>query len=141
VIVLDTNVLSETLRPTPAPAVMAWLDAQPRQAMFTTAVTRGEILYGIALLPEGRRRDELQDACTAIFDIDMTGRVLAFDAAAADAYAAIAAARRGAGRPISQFDAMIAGIARAHGATVATRNITDFEGCGIPLVDPWEFQA
>jgi predicted nucleic acid-binding protein len=141
VIVLDTNVLSETLRPAPAPAVMAWLDAQPRQAMFTTAVTRGEVLYGVALLPEGRRRDELQAACTAIFDIDMAGRVLAFDTAAADAYAAIAAGRRDAGRPISQFDAMIAGIARAHGATVATRNITDFEGCGVLLVDPWEFQA
>jgi predicted nucleic acid-binding protein len=136
-IVLDTNVLSEVLRAEPDSRVLAWLEAQPASSVFTTAVTQGEILYGIRLLADGQRRRKLWDAASAIFDDDFAGRVLSFDAEAAGHYAELGASRRAAGRPISQFDATIAAITRSHGATLATRNTKDFEGCGIDLVDPW----
>jgi len=136
-IVLDTNVLSEVLRPEPAPRVLAWLDEQPANSVFTTAVTQGEILYGIRLLVDGRRRRKLWDAANAIFDDEFAGRVLSFDSEAAGHYADIGASRRAAGRPISQFDATIAAITRSHGATLATRNTKDFEDCGIEVVNPW----
>ncbi len=136
-VVLDTNVLSEALKATPDARVMAWLKNQPRPSLFTTTVTRGEILYGIRLLPDGRRRRALWDAALAIFNEDFAERVLSFDSDAADAYAEVGALRRAAGTPISQFDAMIAGMARSRGAIVATRNAKDFEGCGIDVVDPW----
>jgi predicted nucleic acid-binding protein len=137
VIVLDTNVLSEALRPQPDDHVLAWLAAQPTSALFTTTITRGQILYGVCLLPKGRQRDRLQGAVTAIFDEDFSRRILPFDNSAADAYADIAATRGTAGRPISQFDAMIAAVARSRGAEVATRNIKDFADCGVMLVNPW----
>ena len=136
-IVLDTNVLSEVLRPTPEHRVMAWLDRQPRASMFTSAVTQGEILYGIRLMSDGQRRKKLWAAAVAIFTDDFSGRVLSFDEDAAINYAEIAAARRAAGHPISQFDGLIASIARSRGATLATRNAKDFEGCGIEVVNPW----
>ncbi len=106
-IVLDTNVLSEALRPVPEPCVLDWLSNQPRASLFTTTVTRGEILYGIRLLADGKRRRGLWDAAKKIFDEDFAGQVLSFDSDAADMYAEIAASRRTAGKPISQFDAMI----------------------------------
>ncbi len=136
-IVLDTNVLSELLRPAPGPKVLAWPEAQAMDTLLTTAISRGEMLYGAHVLPAGRRRDVLLHEVEAIFSADMAGRVLPYDEAAADAHAAIAARRRAQGRPISQSDAMIAGIVRAHGAVLATRNARDFEDCGIALVDPW----
>ncbi len=136
-IVLDTNVLSETLRPAPEAKVLTWLASQPRAALFTTVVTRGEIFYGLRLLPDGARRQNLWTATQAIFDEDFAGQVLSFDNDAADAYAQIAASRKQAGKPISQFDAMIAAITRSRGASLATRNIQDFVDCGIGLVDPW----
>jgi len=136
-IILDTNVLSEMLRAAPDKRVLAWLKDQPRPSLFTTTVTRGEILYGIRLLPDGRRRRALWEAALGIFNEDLAERVLSFDSHAADAYAEVGASRRAAGRPISQFDAMIAGMARSHGASLATRNAKDFEGCGIDVVDPW----
>jgi predicted nucleic acid-binding protein len=141
VIVLDTNVLSETLRPQPSAKVLAWLTAQPAAALFTTTITRGEILYGVRLLPKGRRRDALHDAVTAIFDEDFASRTLHFDNHAADTYADIAAARKTKGRPISQFDAMIAAIAHSRGAALAMRNTRDFVDCGIEIIDPWEAKA
>ncbi|MCV2219353.1 type II toxin-antitoxin system VapC family toxin [Thauera sp. Sel9] len=137
-IVLDTNVLSEILRPAPAARPMAWLGAQPRSALFTTTVTRGELLYGVKLLPDGQRKVRLQAAVMDIFAIDLLGQVLSFDTDAADAYADIAASRKAAGKPISQFDAMIAAIAKSRGASVATRNVKDFSDCGIELIDPWD---
>jgi toxin FitB len=136
-IVLDTNVLSEVLRRAPEPRVVEWLREQPRASVFTTTITRGEILFGIRLMPAGTRRDGLWDAATKIFDIDLDGQVLAFDSAAADDFAEISAARRAAGRPIAQFDAQIAGITRSRGAQLATRNIGDFEGCGFQVINPW----
>jgi predicted nucleic acid-binding protein len=137
-IVLDTNVLSETLRPVPEPSVLDWLADQPRASLFTTAVTRGEILYGIRLLSDGKRRQGLWDAANKIFYEDFAGHVLSFDSDAADMYAEIAASRRIAGKPISQFDAMIASMARSRGAFLATRNVKDFDNCGIEVVNPWK---
>ena len=136
-IVLDTNVLSELLRPAPQACVVAWLDEQPRASLFTSAVTQGEILYGIRLMPEGQRRKKLWEAAVAIFVEDFSGRVLSFDGDAANNYAVIGASRRAAGRPISQFDAVIAAITRSRGAILATRNAKDFDGCDIEVVNPW----
>lgn len=140
-IVLDTNVISELMRIRPEPAVMAWIADQPLAGIFTTALTQAEIFYGLALLPKGRRRDDLLAAARAMFDADLAGRVLPFDAAAADAYPEITAARKQAGEPISQIDAQIdaqiAAIVRSRGARLATRNVRDFTGCGIAVIDPW----
>ena len=136
-IVLDTNVLSELMRPRPHPGVVEWLLAQTRSMVFTTAVSRGEMLYGVQILPDGQRKIRLLQEVLAIFSTDMAGRVLPYDSDAADAHAEFSAMRRTQGRPVAQSDAMIAGIARSRGATLATRNLRDFEGCGIPLIDPW----
>lgn len=136
-IVLDTNVLSELIRAQPDPKVAAWLSRQARSKLFTTAISRGEMMFGVLVLPVGERQRRLQQEVQAIFDTDMAGRVLPYDGDAAEAHAAFAAARRAHGRPVAVPDAMIAGIARSRGATLATRNVRDFEGCGIPLVDPW----
>ena len=136
-IVLDTNVLSELLRPEPERRVIKWLDEQPRASVFTSAVTQGEILHGIRLLPDGQRRKKLWHAALEIFAEDLSGHVLSFDGDAAAHYAEIGASRRAAGRPISQFDAVIAAITRSRGATLATRNSRDFEDCGIRVVNPW----
>lgn len=137
-IILDTNVLSEILRPAPDAKVMAWLAAQPRFALFTTTVTQAELLYGVKVLPDGRRKSGLREAVLAVFAIDFEGQVLSFDSDAACVYAEIAADRRSAGQPISQFDAMIAAIARSRGADLATRNVKDFADCGIHVINPWD---
>ena len=136
-IVLDTNVLSETLRSAPDPRVIEWFHAQRRAALFTTTITRAEILYGVERLEDGSRKRALSAAVQAVFEQDFASRLLGFDSDAADMYAAIAASRRNAGKQISQFDAMIAAVARSAGATLATRNVKDFVDCGIPVIDPW----
>lgn len=136
-IVLDTNVLSELIRPRPEPQVVAWLLGQPRSQLFTTAVSLGEMLFGARVLPEGRRKQQLLQDVRAIFATDMAGRVLPYNMDAADAHAEFAAMRRAQGHPVGMADAMIAGVTRSRGATLATRNVRDFEGCGIALVDPW----
>ncbi|MCC6470725.1 MAG: type II toxin-antitoxin system VapC family toxin [Alphaproteobacteria bacterium] len=136
-IVLDTNVLSEAMRPKPDASVARWLEAAPPASLFTTAISEAELLYGAGLLAAGRRRQALEQALRQLFASDFAGRVLAFDAAAAQAFAAIAVARRRAGRPIATLDAQIAAIARAHGAAVATRNLADFDGCGVEVINPW----
>ena len=136
-IVLDTNVLSEALRPAPEPSVLDWLSKQPCASLFTTTITRGEILYGIRLLSDGKRRRGLWDAAKKIFDEDFADQVLSFDSDAADMYAEIAVSRRTAGKPIRQFDAMIVAMARSRGASLATRNAKDFEDCGVDVINPW----
>lgn len=136
-IILDTNVLSETLRSAPDPRVIEWFRVQRRAALFTTTITRAEILYGLGLLADGSRKEALSAAIQAIFEEDFAGRLLSFDSDAADLYATIAVSRKNAGRQISQFDAMIAAVARSAGATLATRNVKDFVDCGIAVVDPW----
>ncbi|MEO1405624.1 MAG: type II toxin-antitoxin system VapC family toxin [Pseudomonadota bacterium] len=136
-IVLDTNVISELMRPGPDDAVFRWIDAQPRETLFTTTIVQAEIFYGIACLPEGRRKDTLADQAKAIFEEDLKGRVLPLTQAAAIAYAKVAADRRSAGKPIGQFDALIAAVAYTNEATVATRDLDGFKGCGVDIVDPW----
>jgi predicted nucleic acid-binding protein len=137
VIVLDTNIVSKMLRVQLAPHVAEWLAAQAVSSLFTTSITQAAIYYGLSLLPAGRRRDRLQAAVRPIFEEDLHGRVLGFDAAAATAYADIATQRRAAGLPISQCDAQIAAIVRIHAADLATRNTRDFVDCGIGLIDPF----
>lgn len=137
-IVLDTNVISEIMRPMPSAAVGAWMSSQARDDLFTTAITVGEVLYGIELLPKGKRRDVLLREADATFTEDFAGQVLPFDESAARVFALISAMRRSRGRPISTQDAQIAAIARIHGATLATRNKRDFDGCGVVVIDPWQ---
>ncbi len=136
-IVLDTNVISELMRAEPHPGVLAWMAAQPGGLLYTTHVNQAEILYGIAALPEGRRRTALAKAAQAMFAEDFADRILPFGAGAASCYPAIVVARRRAGNPIEGFDALIAAIALAAGASVATRDAGGFAGCGLTLIDPW----
>jgi predicted nucleic acid-binding protein len=140
-IILDTNVLSELLRPEPARQVERWLSAQDGSKVYFTTVGEAELRHGVATLPAGKRRNALTTAIEGLLDEDFRDRVLPFDRDAARAYATIAAARRAAGRPISQFDCQIAAIARAHEAPVATRNTSDYEGCGVELIAPWTYGA
>lgn len=133
---LDTNVVSELMRPEPAPAVQAWMARAPAAAFYVASISVAEILYGIARLPEGLRREALAEQAEAMFAVEFAERVLGFGAEAAPAYAAITAARERAGRRIAVQDAMIAAIAHVHGATIATRD-RDLQGCGVPVVDPW----
>jgi toxin FitB len=136
-IILDTNVLSELMRPRPHPRVVAWIAKQSATELFTTSITEAEIFYGLELLAKGKRREGLLAAAEAMFADDLAGRVLGFDSDAARAFSKIAAHRRALGRPISHADAEIAAIAQVRGAKLATRNVTDFEDCGLAAVDPW----
>ena len=126
---LDTNVVSELLRPAPARQVETWLAARDGATIYFTAAGEAELRHGVAILPAGRRRSGLAEAIDGMMEEDFLNR------AAARAYATIAAERRGAGRPISQFDCQIGAIARARNAAVAKRNTVDFEGCGVALLD------
>ena len=136
-IVLDTNVLSEAARPLPSPNVVRWMRSEPVTALFTTSITEAELLYGAALLPDGRRRRALEDVLSRLLSEWFAGRILPFDSAAARAFAEIAANRRRAGRPIGEADGRIAAIAHSRGASLATRNVSDFADCGITVIDPW----
>jgi predicted nucleic acid-binding protein len=137
-IVLDTNVVSELMRPRPDGRVVRWVSEQAAGSLFTTAITEAEILLGVALLPAGKRQRLLQAAVAEMFAVEFAGRVLPFDSGATAGFADVVAARRRQGRPISHADAQIASIARCHDAAVATRNTSDFEGCAVSLVNPWE---
>jgi toxin FitB len=136
-ILLDTNVISELMKAIPNSTVEAWLSRQPTESLFITAITEAELRYGAALLAPGRRRKSLTAAVEAMLAEDFTGRILPFDSSAAVAYAVVAAERRQAGRPMAQFDAQIAAIAKSRGTALATRNTPDFEDCGINLINPW----
>lgn len=136
-IVLDTNVLSEIMKSSPAAAVLRWCVAHRASELFTTTITQAEILYGIEAMATGKRRSALQLAAETMFEEDFADRVLPFDGTAARLYATIAGVRRALGRPMAQWDTQIAAIVRSRGATLATRNSNDFENCGIRLVNPW----
>jgi predicted nucleic acid-binding protein len=136
-IVLDTNVVSELMRAAPAPAVLAWLQQTVGTGLFTTSVTVAEIRYGIARLPDGRRRHDLHQAANEIFAA-FPRQILPFDLAAATAYADVVDGREGDGNPISGFDGQIAAICRSQAAALATRNTKDFIDTGITLIDPWQ---
>ncbi len=135
-IILDTNVISELMRTTPDPVVVAWARAQTPELVYTSALTVAEVGYGIARLPPGRRRQVLAAAAEQVFTT-FAERVLAFDAAAAAAYGDVVTTRERAGTPISALDAQIAPVTRAHSATLATRNTSDFIGLDLDLVNPW----
>ena len=136
-IVLDTNVLSEALKPSPDETVLRWLAQQNREVVFTTAITQAEILYGVQLLPSGKRRSRLQAAVERLFVDEFPERVLPFDSESALVYPKIVARRAHLGHPISQFDALIAAVCQSRNATIATRNTSDFEDCGLTIVNPW----
>jgi predicted nucleic acid-binding protein len=137
VLILDTNVLSALMREVSDAAVVAWLDGQPAESVWTTTITVFEVRTGLELLPTGRRRQRLHAAFDQLVSDDLDGRVLAFDAAAADAAGAMVARSQRAGRPVEIRDAQIAGIALARKATLATGNTRHFVDFGIKLVDPW----
>ena len=136
-VVLDTNVVSELMLVAPNQRVLAWIDDWPTRDLFVTAVTEAEVRTGVAILPEGARRREIEEAAERLIGGLFAGRVLPFDSRAARAFADISAARRAAGRPISQPDCQIAAIARSCGIAVATRNIRDFSETGVQVIDPW----
>ncbi len=136
-VVLDTNVVSETMRAAPSPEVMVWMDSQRAERLFVAAVTEAEIRAGVAFLPEGVRRRNLTDAAERAFARLFADRILPFDSRAARVYAEVAARRRRGGRPISLADCQIAAIALSRGMTLATRNVRDFSDTGVELIDPW----
>ena len=137
-ILLDTNVLSELMEPEPYPEVVSWISKKPITSLFISTITQAEILYGLSLLEQGRRKSSLQVAARTMFAKDFRERILSFDISAAEAYAEIASDRRLSGQPISQFDAQIAAIAQSRGGSVATRNVGDFINCGIEIINPWK---
>jgi predicted nucleic acid-binding protein len=137
-ILLDTNVLSELMRAEPAQIVLEWFGQHDAADLFISAITEAELRTGVAILPDGQRRDRLQLAIDAMLDQDFQGRIMPFDSLAAKAYAEIASQRRSAGRPIAEADCQIAAIARANAAMVATRNVRDFDKCGVAVINPWE---
>ena len=136
-ILLDTNVVSELMRSSPEPAVEAWVAGQPPKNLFLSTVSEAELRYGAAILPEGRRRDTLFSNIEGMLRRAFGERVLSFDREAARVYGDIAAMRRSAGRHVEPVDCQIAAIARPRGFVVATRNVSDFEGMEVELVDPW----
>ena len=139
-ILLDTNVVSELMRPAPSEAVLAWFAAQDAADLYLSAIGEAELRRGAALLPEGKRRDQLMATIDAMIAEDFAGRILPFDSAAAQAFVLVFLERRAAGRPISFADCQLAATARAQGAAIATRNTADFAGCGIAVIDPWMHQ-
>jgi toxin FitB len=135
-ILLDTNVLSEVKKPSPAPAAAEWMAKSNPEGLFTTVVNEAEIRLGIELLPDGRRKRELQDAAERIIAL-FDARILAFDSMATSHFAQIVAGRRRMGLPIGDMDAQIVAVARSHDMALATRNVLDFRGTGITVLDPW----
>jgi predicted nucleic acid-binding protein len=136
--VLATNILSAMMSTRVVPEVAEWIAGQPVGLLFTTSISQAEILSVIAIMPESRRRSDLEAAAGAMFLEDFEGRVLPFDMNAAVAYADIFAARRRAGRPTATIDLLIASVARSHHASVVTRDVSGFEGCGLKVINPWK---
>lgn len=135
--VLDTNVVSEIFRPVPDPRVEAWLEASEPSKLYVTAISKAESLTGLARMQEGRRKQFLHTAIYAFFENRMKMPILAFGSREAEYFAEIVAGRYRRGLPIGEFDAQIAAIARAYGFAVVTRNVVDFEHCGIEIINPW----
>jgi hypothetical protein len=137
VILLDTNVLSELIRPTPATQVLRWVDDQGSTELSITSITAAELRAGVAVLPRGRRKDSIARQVERLINDVFGGYVLPFDSVSSSHYADIVAAGRRRGRPMSALDVQIAAICRQHDATLATRNTTDFEAIKLPVVNPW----
>ena len=137
-IILDTNVVAEMMKATPTPPVVAWLNDRDASALFLTTITLGEIAYGLRALPLGKRRRQLEEGFEWLVAEAFAGRILPFDEPAAHRYGEVMARRKEIGRPLAVLDGQIASIARANGCAVATRNVRDFVGCGIEIVNPFE---
>ena len=137
-IILDTNVLSALMQVRPDTAVINWLDAQPAEIIWVSSITLFEARYGLNLLPEGQRKTTLLERFEQIVQTDLANRIVVFDVRAAGKAAELAALRKSRGRPVDMRDTFIAGIAMAHGATLATRNIKHFEDLPTPVVNPWQ---
>ncbi len=140
-IILDTNVLSALMRVAPEAQIVRWLDLQPAESIWITAITLFETRFGLALLPKGRRRQLLELAFDRLLEEDLENRVLDFDSAAAAEAAALAAARQRGGRTVDMRDTQIAGIALARRATLATRNVRHFQDLSVTVIDPWHTAA
>lgn len=136
-IILDTSIISETMRPAPEPTVVTWLNRQDSLSLFLTTPTIAELHYGIQALPSGKRRRALEDGFDRLLREAFEGRILTFDLGAAKKYGLVMAARRAKGRPLGIVDGQIAAMALDQGAVIATRNVRDFEGCGVRVVDPF----
>lgn len=136
-IVLDTHVVSELMRPVPDPGVLTWLNAQATQELWLNSVVVSELLYGIARLSEGARKRQLAQTVSAMLDEDFMGRVLPFDLESAVIYAELVATQERQGLALAMADAQIAAICLAHGAVLARRNVKHFEGLGLTLLNPW----
>jgi predicted nucleic acid-binding protein len=139
VTIVDTNVVSEIVKPEPSVAVLAWMKMQPSSALYMTATTLAEVLYGVEVVPDGKRRAKLQAAIEGAFEARFSKRILSFDEDAARAFALIMAHCSRIGKPIEDFDAQIAAIAKSRGASIATRNTRHFANCGILLINPWNY--
>jgi toxin FitB len=137
-IILDTSVVSEVLRPIPDDGVLAWLDSLSANEVSITAITAAELSYGVRRMPQGRRRIEWSEVTRDIITSDFHDRVEPFDVRAADEYAEVVVQRERRGQPISKSDAQIAAICRVHDAVLATRNIADFTATGVQLINPWK---
>jgi predicted nucleic acid-binding protein len=137
VIVFDTNVISELMRSEPSSVVVDWVRSRTASELYTTSITLAEIRHGIERLPDGSRRQLLRTVADEVF-ATFEEQVLPFDAEAATRYATVMCERDRAGLPIDGFDAQIAAICRSHGAALATRNLKDFHGTGIEVIDPWQ---
>ena len=137
---IDTNVVFELMLPQPAPSVAGWIAERNARDLLLTAITEAELRYGVAIVPVGRRRNELEAAMTRWLEVGFGDRILPFDSTAARHYAEIASGRRRAGRPIREADCQIAAICRSRGAVLVTRNVRDFEDAGIEIVSPWSAQ-
>lgn len=137
-IILDTNVVSEPLKPVPDAAVLSWLNAQEPETLFLTTISLAELLAGVEALPAGQRRTALGQSLLGRMLPLFEGRILAFDARAAQAFAQVNARAKSAGNPIGFADGAIAAIASAHGFKVATRNVRDFLGTGVDILNPWD---
>ena len=137
-IVLDTNVVSEPMKPSADPTVQAWLDRQVAETLYLTATSLAELLVGIEILPSGRRKDGLAAALAELMAVLFGPRILPFDQQAAIAYAPVVSRARAGGTIISVADGQIAAIAAARGFTIATRDTAPFEAAGLPVINPWD---
>ncbi len=137
-IIIDTNIVAELMKASPAGEVVSWMNDQEASGLFLTTITLGEIGYGLEILPQGKRRLQLEQGFERVIAEAFTGRILAFDEEAARLYGVLMGRRRAIGRPLSILDGQIASIARTRGYAVATRNVRDFVECGVDILNPFE---
>ena len=137
-IILDTNVVSEPMKPNGNPAVQTWLDQQVAETLYLTATSLSELLVGVEILPDGKRKEGLDGALSELMVRLFGSRILSFDQQAAMAYASLVGRARAGGRLISVADGQIAAIATVHGFTIATRDTAPFVAVGVPVINPWE---